>query len=724
MTNPLSAQTISGYVTSADEEPLSGASIWLPAQETGTVTNHSGYFEISSPGDGYWVLVVRYLGYQTLEKTITLPEDAEKTLMITLELTIIQTEELLVSGKLFDRISRYQPTQTYTAVEIQQRNTSSIGTLLDGESGVAMRSMGHAPARPVVRGMDGERIQVLQNGMKVGDFSATGHDHAVIIDPATVDRVDIVRGPASLMYGSSAMGGIVNVHTGDIPNLWANGISGYFGAEGQSGTESLNGNLRLTHGSDNKAFTIRSSLRNTGNMQTPVGEIPGSDSRSTSLATGGTWRHANGFSGGSIQFTDKQYGIPEDPFNQDEEVKLAMQRISVQGVSHHKMERDFLEALEARIVYNYYTHEEVEYEYEDNKLINEDLELAIDHHFFQSDLLFQHGSHGWIDNGTAGMTFEWRDVSVGGDEALTPDARGITVAGYLIEEIRLPHNWNFQSGVRLEWNRIKAISNADFPAAGTVCNHGVWAASIGISGPLTRSLVAGIQLSRAHRTPSLEELFADAIHFAAGAYEVGDENLDNEVGYGLDLFMDYHSDRWQLHMALFGNRITNYISLRPTGNYEPDRGYPILEYYSSDAEILGGEALAKYNPTERWNLSLQADYIHGSELSDNSRQALPFMPPVRLSARTEYDIGKWWAAIGIRRVFTQNRTAESEEKTDEYTLTNASVGARLGTTGLHHITLSGDNLFDITWRDHLSRIEQRDIPMMGRNIRISYRYTF
>ncbi len=724
-----SEQTLKGIITDTAGDPLPGATVWIPELQSGTTANQHGHFELPGLQSGSWTLVIRHVGFQTLETNISWPADASEMdddghLAFTLEQEVVLTDELLVVGSLFDRITRYQPTQSYTAREVQKRNTASIGTLLDGESGVAMRSMGNAPARPVVRGMDGERIQVLQNGMKMGDFSATGHDHAVIMDPSSLDRVDIVRGPASLIYGSSAMGGIINVHSGDIPSRWADGTSGYLGAEGQSGSSSLNGVTRLTYGLGDRAYTFRSSLRNTGDMQTPEGEIPGTDMRSIDIGAGGAWRYNSGYSGGSIQYSDKTYGIPEDPFDLDEEVELEMQRLAVQGTTHYKLDHHFWNAAEARMVYNYYTHEEIEYKYADGVLDDVDLELAVDHHFFQTDVLFQHGERGAIDNGTAGITFEWRDVSVGGEEALTPDARGWTTAGFIVEELRLPRNWRLQSGLRLEWNYIRSLSNEDFPEAGTTRSQGIWAGSIGASGPLSGNLDAGIQFARSHRTPSLEELFADAIHFAAGAYEVGDPDLDDETGYSTDLFLDYRTSGWQLHLALFANRVTNYISLRPTGETEPSRGYPVLEYFSTDAELLGAEFFAKRNLTGQLSISLGGDFIRGSELENGSREPLPFMPPLRTFAETTFDTGTWWASVRVRHVLSQERTAASEEETDGYTLTEASLGARLGSSRIHNITLTAENLFDVTWRDHLSRIEQRDIPMMGRNIRLSYRFYF
>ncbi len=719
----LAEYTITGEVTDEAGQPLPGATILVSETGQGTTTDLEGAFRLSL-NQGEWTLVINYIGQQSRQLLVSIPGQSGEHFEVRLPDDIVAIDEILVTGSVFERITRYQPTQTYNALELQQRNTTSMGTLLDGESGVAMRSMGNAPARPVVRGMDGERIQVLQNGMNMGDISSTAHDHGVTMDPMAVDRVDIVRGPAGLIYGSSALGGLINIHTDDIPSNWSAGYSGHLSGEGQTGMNALAGGGRVTYGSGNLGVTLRGNLRNTGNMKTPAGEIPDTDLQSVHLGSGFAWKTAHSHSGASIQYSDQQYGIPEDPSDPDEQIELTMQRLAIQGVHHRRFNHDFWEAAEARITYNDYRHDEMEYEYVDGELVDEDLELSVDQRYFQANILFQHGSGGWLESGTAGLNVDYREMAVGGDESLSPDARGFTVAGFLVEEFRLPRNWSVQSGFRLEWNRTEALPNEDFPDAGEIRNQGIWAGAAGISGPVFANLESGIQVSRAHRTPSIEELFADAIHLAAGRYEIGDPDLANEIGYGVDWFANYRSDRRDIHLALFINSISDYISLRPTGETDPDRGLPVMEYFGTDALLFGGEFSVEQRILESFTVTAKADYIRGSERTDGNSEPLPYMPPMRFTGGVSYDTGFWWAGVSVRHVLSQERTAQEELATDGYTLTNINAGMRLGRQQIHTVTLGVDNLFDVTWRDHLSRIEQRDIPMMGRNIRISYRYTF
>ena len=720
----ISQQVIKGIVTDETGEPLSGANVLIPEIERGKASDTDGKFEFNHMEDGEWTLVVRYIGFESEETTIVLPDQSGEKLQITLGQDVVFYEDLVVTARLFDRMTRYQPASSFDAEEIQQRNTTSLGVLLDGESGVAMRSLGQAPARPVIRGMDGERIQVLQNGMKMGDISSTAHDHAVMSDPQNIEQVDIVRGPSSLIYGSSAMGGIVNLHLADIPQQWSPGLSGHFASEGQTGLESVSGSVRLNYGNDKNAATFRSSVRNTGDISTPSGKIPDTYLETVDIGAGVARRNQNNSGGLAASYIDQEYGIPDAPFDHDEQVFLTMQRLAFQGRYNRNLNHHLWEGLELRSVYNYYTHDEIELEFEDGEEIDRDLELAVNQHYLQADILAQHGGFGLITEGTTGATVELRDVTVGGDEALTPDAREWTLATFLIEEFRLYGRWHLQGGLRMEWNRTKSLANMDFPDAGEVRSQGVWAGAAGLSGPVAGNLNAGLQVSRAHRTPSVEELFSDALHLAVGAYEIGDPELGNEIGYGLDLFMDYQSENWQLHAAVFGNPISNYITRTPTGKQDPDRGLPILRYAGTDADILGFEASLQHHVTNRYSVTAQTDYTHGTERTSGDSEPLPFMPPLRFTGKTEYDNGSWWIRGTVRHVLEQTRVSQEEMPTDGYTLFEANAGVRFGSEYVHRISAGIENAFDITWRDHLSRIEQRDIPMMGRNFRISYRLVF
>lgn len=721
----LSAQhAIDGKVTDSDGNPVAGAAVAVESTTTGHATAMDGTFSIELP-EGRHILVVRHVGFRTEYRQISFPDMTGSFIEITLAEELVQSEEILITASLLQRITRYQPVRSYHPTEVQQRNTTSIGTLLDGEPGVAMRSMGPAPARPVVRGMDGERIQVLQNGMKMGDISSTAHDHAVILDPMTADRVDIVRGPASLLYGSSALGGLINVHTDDIVQDWSDGLGGYTGLEAQSATRGIAGASRWNYGTDAMNLALRGSVRQTGDMRTPIGAIPDTDLRSVHLGSGLSWKRSGGFSGASVSWADQRYGIPEDPDDPQEEIRLYLQRLAVQGLSNHSLEHSFWKRAEFRVTYNYYHHEEWEREYLlDGSLDDEDLELKVTQNHIQGDLLLQHGRGAVLRDGTAGITLEYRDSRVGGDEALTPDARALTLAGFLLEEFELSPQLMMQAGLRLEWNRVSARANEGFPVAEDQRSRGVWAAALGLSRSIGSSTQLGMQVARSHRTPSMEELFADAAHLAAGRYEIGNSSLGNEIGYGVDLFADYTGSNNRIHIAFFANRISNYIRLQPLGRTDPVRGLPVMEYTGSDALLAGGELQFWQQLNSRLHLYLNADYIHGSELSTGENQPLPFMPPMRMTVGMEYDAGRWWSRVQARHTLSQERTAPDEAATDAYTLTNLAAGLRLGSSQIHSVTLSVDNLFNVTWRDHLSRIEQRDIPMMGRNVRLSYRFYF
>ncbi|MDI6401054.1 TonB-dependent receptor [Balneolaceae bacterium ANBcel3] len=714
---------IKGYVFDVDSHPLQGATIQIIGTDHGAVTREDGAFTLQRPEPGEWELLVRFIGYNQKIIEINIPEEQDTIFRIYLEADLFTWDEMLVTGRMHGQMARYQPIQRFNAVDIIQKNTTSLGTLLDGQPGVSMRSLGQAPARPVIRGMDGERIQMLQNGMRMGDVSSTAHDHAVIVDPSGVDQIDIIRGPSSLIYGSSAMGGVVNIHSGDIPTVWSEGVSGYGGMEGQTGMQSLAGSGRIAHGSEKKAFNLRGSYRNTGDMKTPNGSIPGTDVQAWHVSAGGAVRSNERVGGLSISFNHHEYGIPEDPFDENEEVHLSMSRLSAQAMMYQPVSTRLFSGAELKMGYHFYTHEEWETEWENNQIVEEDLELSVDQHFFQTDLLFRNRLSGRRTDGTTGFTFHYFNRKVGGDEALTPNASGWSLATFIVEEIELSDVVSVQGGVRFEWNVMEPLTNELFSQVEDRRSRGIVAASAGMSVQMTSSLGGGLQLSRAHRTPSVEELYADALHLAAGRYERGEPDLKDEKGYGADIFLQYETARGYMKVAGFVNRIHDYISIRPTGEREPVRGLPVMHYFGTDAILYGGEAEMRVQWIDDLYSSVHLDYVVGEERG-TSREPLPYMPPLKGFFQTGYDTGKWWADIHLRWGLSQKRIAENEERTGGYMLTGMNAGVRLGNARFHHVALSMENIFDVTWRDHLSRIEQRDIPMMGRNIRLSYRYHF
>ena len=247
--------------------------------------------------------------------------------------------------------------------------------MLDGEPGIAMRSFGPAPARPVIRGFDGDRVLILENGNRMGDLSNTAADHNIAMEPMAAERVEVVRGPASLLYGSSAIGGVVNLFTADIPRDWRPHHTGTFSAEGASMNDGVTGYGRYQYGSDAWATTARLSYRNAGDVRTPDGLLPGTFIDNIEGAAGLGFTQSNLQGGISVSAIDHNFGLPEEIDDPDEEAEIRMNQQTVQG----ELEWDtggFLEAVELRFHGARLFQQEVETEFNpDGTIDDEDIEL-------------------------------------------------------------------------------------------------------------------------------------------------------------------------------------------------------------------------------------------------------------------------------------------------------------------------------------------------------------
>ena len=716
--------SLSGKViSSAAGEPITGATILVEELNRGTAAGTDGHFTVRNLEEGTYTLVVRTVGFA--EKRIRVNVPAED---ITIELKpdIIRSDDVIITASPVGKNILYQSAQAFNVRELQDMQSSSFGEMLDGQPGIAMRSFGPAPSRPVIRGFDGDRLLILENGERMGDLSNTAHDHNISLDPLVAERVEVVRGPASLLYGSSALGGVVNIITSDIPRDWGTGSSGTAAIEGSSMNDMFSGFGRYQHGGENWAATGRLSFRGGGDVRTPEGKLPGTFIRNFEGGAGVGYR-TDGFNGGlSFSAIDHNYGLPEEIDDPDEEAEIRMNQQTLQGRGVWSMDR-FFDQVELRVHASRIFQQEVETEFEADGTIDEDIELELEQYAINSTLTARHGNLGILDEGVIGLSTHLRQMEVGGDEAFTPGLNNSLLALFTYHEVPLSSITRLQFGVRGEYQTQATRPNDDFPEFESSRNTGAVSGSVGLNIRPGGGLEIGAQLARAHRFPILEELYADGVHFGAGVYERGDSNLGTEIGHGSDLFVKWEHRRFRTELAGFYYRINGYVAFEPTGELfidDRNREWDVYEYRDRDAELLGGEAHVSYLFTDGLQAGAAIDYVRGKRLDNNS--PLPTMPPLRHRLFTRYDTGRWWAGGSVRFVNSQDRVVAEEMPTDGYTLINLNGGLNLGRNGIHRISLVMDNLTNKLYRDHLSRIDRSEFgsPMPGRNVRVSYRVIF
>ncbi len=253
-------------------DPIPGATVQIRELESGTAADPDGQFEFANIASGSYTLAVSSVGFRSVNVTVNHPED--EFVSIELRSLIMVADDVIVTASPVGRDIQYQSAQAFNIQNLQDRQASSFGEMLDGEPGIAMRSFGPAPARPVIRGFDGDRLLILENGERMGDLSNTAHDHNISLDPLVAERVEVVRGPASLLYGSSALGGVVNIITSDIPREWSRGSSGTVALEGSSMNDGVGSFSRYQYGGEKWAATGRFSYRGADDLRTPAGRLP------------------------------------------------------------------------------------------------------------------------------------------------------------------------------------------------------------------------------------------------------------------------------------------------------------------------------------------------------------------------------------------------------------------------------------------------------------------
>lgn len=715
-----STEALRGEILAADTgEPIPGASILVFEHELGAAADADGVFFFPDMTAGSYTLTIRAVGFRP--KTVEIRHPGYGLISIRLEPVILEGEEIILTGSPLGRGIRYQPAQALNRAVLQQKAAPSLGEILDGNPGVSVRTFGSAPARPVIRGMDGERVLILQNGERMGDLSGTAVDHAVALDPLSMDRVEVIRGPASLLYGSSAIGGVVNLFSYDMPREWDGGASGSLASHLATVNDMGSGLVRIQHGWDRFALSGRVIYRQGGDIRTPDGRLPDTALNNLSYSTGMGYRTGRFETGLSFTGMDYTYGLPEAIDDPDEKVEIRMSRVNIQNVSTMQL-GGFFENAELRIQYSDYHHDEIETEIRPDGSVDEDLEISFDQRTLSSSVLLRHRPLGRVQ-GALGLSANRTRLSVGGDEALTPDADSYFLAAYLYEDVRLNHALTMKTGARLEIKETFVRTNELFTDADAFEDRSdlIFSGAMGLSYSPVSNWQAGLHIARAFRTPGVEELYSDAPHLAAGSYDIGDPTLGNEISHGADFFLKYRSHRLSGELSLFANWIDNYINFSPTGMIHEPSGLPVFQYGSSDALLYGFEFQVNMTLTDQLLANIGFDYVRGKERTGD-RLNLPFIPPYRTHLSMMYDTGKWWFGPRLRLTGTQNKVAPNEESTDGYYLVGLDAGCRFR-HGLS-LALRADNLLNERYRDHLSRVEDRNNPMPGRNINIMLRWDF
>lgn len=631
-----------------------------------------------------------------------------------------------LGSDLFDLVS---PVSVIGGERLLLNMQPTLGEIVNTLPGINSSYYGPNASRPVIRGLDGDRVQILQNGLSSFDASGTSVDHAVPIDTLTVRRIEVVRGPATLLYGPTAIGGVVNVIDTRIPSEPLDGVTGGVDARYASpaneragaafvefGTPQglqfhADGFKRLTSDLKIAGYAYSPQLRATLPQDEwgPYGTLPNSASNSDGGSLGAAYVGKQGFVGASYTVFDSDYGTVAEP-----DVTIAMKQSRWDVAAQWLTPAAHVKSIDIKFANSRYQHTEFEGSEPGTLFTNNGYQARVD---------VVHDRIGAFEGAFGVQSIDF-DFSALGDEGFLPPTRTHAYSAFIYEEVKLDR-WKLQAGGRYDYTRVSASDDAAFgPALARTFNSG--AVSVGAAYTLTPeySLVASVSYTQ--RPPNFQELFADGPHVATGIVEVGDRNLGLEKSVGLDVALRKKGDRWSGSAGAFYNRFSNYITPYNTGIVDPELELPIYQYRASAAtfygiEIEGKVGLGEYGPG-RFDLELQADYLWAANTDADA--PLPRISPVRVGGSLVYTDAQWDARIDVTRVQAQDRVAPDELPTSGYTMVNASLTWRLtrDRAGLMAF-IKGTNLLNQDARNHVSYLVNI-APMAAAGVSVGVRGTF
>ncbi len=606
------------------------------------------------------------------------------------------------------------PVSVINGRELSLKRESTLGDTLNGIPGVSATHFGPNSSRPVIRGLDAERVRIMQNGVGVLDASSLSFDHAVTIDPLIIEQIDVVRGPAALLYGGSAVGGVVNAIDHRIPTEKVDGVIGRAearvgGAESQNnlaGVIDIGNGMIAIHGDaysrktsdlDIPGYAVSARKnRADGTPREHYGKLINSSASGDGGAIGASLTFDNGYLGASYASFRNNYGTVAEPT-----VRADMKSNRWDIASEFNGLGNIVNRIKIRMAYTDYRHQEIDAGVVGTTFRNNGVEGSIE------------AGHAKIGNlnGIIGLQFQNTNFEALGDEAFVPGVNTQTQGLYLYEELPIAiadRQLKLSLGGRVEHAAVDSKTDSRF---GIAQNHSFSPYSFAFGGlfTLNPSWSFAANVSHNERAPSYFELYANGAHLATGQYEVGNSDFGKERSNGIDAQLRWKSGRDSFSVSTYYTRFSSFLGLLDTGDVDVASGLPIAQFSSFTAAFKGVEAEGRFNLADNLDVMLRGDYVRATNLDNNA--ALPRISPLRLGAGLHYQKNSLGARLDVLHAFKQDRTAQNELATDSYTDLSALVTYKLPTTLNIELFAKANNLLNQNIREHASFL--KDLAPQG-----------
>lgn len=706
---------VTGTIVDKDNNPISGANIILPELHKETISNDKGNYIITAIPNGNHKVIVSFVGYATISKTVSFSGNT-----IELNFTLLESEEHMdevIVSTAFNKLQsqNVMKVEHQTVKELQQKGATTLIEGLATIPGISQVSTGVSIGKPVIRGLSGNRVLVYTQGVRL-ENQQFGEEHGLGLNDAGVESVEVIKGPASLLYGSDALGGVLYFN----PEKFAapNTVKGNFNQKFFSNTHGSSSNFGVSTSSEKWKFLTRLKYDTHSDYKTAdSARVTNTRFNETDFKTAIGYSNTKFSSTIRYNFNKLNLGIPEEGFAvQTTDKKPDFPK---QGVNNHVVSWNntiYLNRSKLEANAGFIANERSEFEDSAIPILNMKLNT------FNYDVKYYLPKLGKIESifGVQGMSQTNRNF---GEEILIPDAdvNDFGVFGTALTEWKKN---TLQAGLRFDNRKITTQTHGTEGEEGYFQSidqsFSSFNASLGYKNNAIENFIFRLNLASGFRAPNLAELTSNGVHEGSNRYEIGNAELKNEQNIQADVNVEFKSSHFEFFVNGFYNHINNYIFIQPTGTVIDDND--VYNYVQDNAQLYGGEAGVHFHPHPLDWLHFTSSFESVTGKRSGSAY-LPLLPANKINTglRVEFTDGETFKgnfiAFNMEHFFKQNNIGQFETKTNDYTLLNIALGGKMALSKVAiELHFNINNLLNRNYISHLSRLKTDGIPNMGRNM--------
>jgi iron complex outermembrane recepter protein len=723
------AQThITGYISDTNHLPLAGACIFIPEANKGTISDKNGFYELKNIPHGKIRIQFSFLGYTSIVKTLNTTEK-NVTLDITLEESVTEAEEIVVTGGTHS-------TQHENAVKIdvlkmipsEIKSTPNFMETITKIPGVDMISKGSGVSKPVIRGLSMNDVLVLNNGVRFENYQYSDH-HPLGIDEFGIEDVEVIKGPASLLYGSDAMGGVVNfIREKPAPQ---NSITGDYDIQLFSNSLGMTNNMGIKGAGKNFYAGIRAGQKTNADYLMGGGQFaPNTRFNEYSVKADAGYTGKKGMFNLFYDYNREKLGLAEEEAIEETRDRGRSCNIYYQQLNTHLLSSQnklYLGNMKLDLNAAFQNTELIHY----GEVNEYEIQMRLATLTYEARIYLPSDNKSEYILGFQGMNQDNSNLH-NRETKLLPDASISNYSWFTLLQRTFLDKLKIQTGIRYDIRSLNTQSVGLEQDSATYRkaidkHYGSFSGSLGGTYTVNDKLLVRINVATAYRTPNLAELTSKGQHETR--FEIGDQSLSPEISLESDLSLHYHARNFTIDLAGFDNQIRDFIYITPTGD-TTGTGVSIYRYRQNNSVLYGGETGLHIHPVHMEWLHLVTTYsmVIGKQRNGNY---LPFIPAHKLNFEIKAESGKFagidnpYVTLNSTVAFDQNHAAPDETTTDGYTLVDAGMGGTIK-LGSEHIEFNFgvNNLFDKKYIDHLSTLKEVHLFNPGRNVTLTVKVAF